>query len=120
MAPAGPMYQAGTLSGNPLAMTAGLATLQCCPSRASSRRPPTATAAAGGGDRAAAQLRRRAADPGGCAGTMFGFYFLKSGAAITDYARPSSTPTPARYGRFFHAMLERGVYFAPSQFEAAL
>ncbi len=77
VAPAGPMYQAGTLSGNPLAMTAGLVTL-------------------------------------------FGFYFLKEPAAvIRDYASAKAHADTAHYGRFFHAMLARGVYFAPSQFEAA-
>jgi glutamate-1-semialdehyde 2,1-aminomutase len=50
---------------------------------------------------------------------MFGFYFLKeAGAAITDYGEAKQFADVDRYGRFFHAMLERGVYFAPSQFEA--
>ena len=51
---------------------------------------------------------------------MFGFYFLKAAdARITDYASAKEHADTARYARFFHAMLERGVYFAPSQFEAA-
>jgi glutamate-1-semialdehyde 2,1-aminomutase len=51
---------------------------------------------------------------------MFGFYFLtEKGAAITDWASAKQNAHTQRYGRFFHAMLERGVYFAPSQFEAA-
>ena len=50
---------------------------------------------------------------------MFGFYFLKSaGRVITDYTTAKEHADVARYARFFHAMLERGVYFAPSQFEA--
>ncbi len=50
---------------------------------------------------------------------MFGFYFLNSPAGvITDYASAKAHADTARYGRFFHAMLEQGVYFAPSQFEA--
>ena len=50
---------------------------------------------------------------------MFGFYFLQQpGAVIVDYATAKQYADPARYARFFHAMLERGVYFAPSQFEA--
>ena len=50
---------------------------------------------------------------------MFGFYFLKEGGArITNYAEAKQYADTARYARFFHAMLERGVYFAPSQFEA--
>ena len=50
---------------------------------------------------------------------MFGFYFLKrADAVITNYAEAKQDADAAFYGRFFHAMLERGVYFAPSQFEA--
>jgi glutamate-1-semialdehyde 2,1-aminomutase len=53
------------------------------------------------------------------AGTMFGFYFLKEeGARITDYDSAKKQANTNRYGRFFHAMLEEGYYFAPSQFEA--
>jgi glutamate-1-semialdehyde 2,1-aminomutase len=56
----------------------------------------------------------------GVVGTMFGFYFLKeAGRVIDDYASARLAADTARYGQFFHAMLERGVYFAPSQFEAA-
>lgn len=118
VAPAGPMYQAGTLSGNPLAMTAGLVTLR------ELTRPGAFEAAA----RATEQLLAGVASAadmagvpiqGGCAGTMFGFYFLKTPeAAITNYAEAKQYADPAFYGRFFHGMLERGVYFAPSQFEA--
>jgi glutamate-1-semialdehyde 2,1-aminomutase len=51
---------------------------------------------------------------------MFGFYFLNEpGAAITDYATARQHAHTQRYARFFHAMLDQGVYFAPSQFEAA-
>ena len=50
---------------------------------------------------------------------MFGFYFLKEpGRAIADYASAKACADTTRYARFFHAMLERGIYFAPSQFEA--
>ena len=50
---------------------------------------------------------------------MFGFYFLKNAdSEITDYASAKQYADVARYARFFHAMLEAGVYFAPSQFEA--
>jgi glutamate-1-semialdehyde 2,1-aminomutase len=52
-------------------------------------------------------------------GTMFGFYFLnQTGVAINDYASAKQYADTGRYGRFFHAMLEQGFYFAPSQFEA--
>ena len=56
----------------------------------------------------------------GQAGTMFGFYFLNTpGASITDYPTARQYVDTERYARFFHAMLDQGVYFAPSQFEAA-
>lgn len=119
VAPIGPMYQAGTLSGNPLAMTAGLATLHVL------SEPGVFEAIALATQDVVAGLRSAAAECGvplqvGSTGSMFGFYFLKEhGAAITDWASAKQHADTARYGRFFHAMLERGVYFAPSQFEAA-
>jgi len=118
VAPAGPMYQAGTLSGNPLAMAAGLATL------AELTKPGVFERAAERADLLVAGIVTAAEAAGipvqaGRAGTMFGFYFLKRpGAAITNYAEAKQHADPARYGRFFHALLSRGVYFAPSQFEA--
>jgi glutamate-1-semialdehyde 2,1-aminomutase len=118
VAPAGPMYQAGTLSGNPLAMTAGLVTL------AELTRPGVFAAAAAATERlvtgitAAAQAAGRPIQAN-CTGTMFGFYFLNTpDAAITNYAEAKQFAAAVFYGRFFHAMLARGVYFAPSQFEA--
>jgi glutamate-1-semialdehyde 2,1-aminomutase len=118
VAPAGPMYQAGTLSGNPLAMTAGLATLRTlmAPGVFDAISKRTADLVEGVIETAnAAGIPIQAAS----AGTMFGFYFLKEqGARITDYARAKEYADTERYGRFFHAMLERGFYFAPSQFEA--
>ncbi|MDF1515985.1 MAG: glutamate-1-semialdehyde 2,1-aminomutase, partial [Anaerolineae bacterium] len=114
VAPAGPMYQAGTLSGNPLAMTAGLVTLQ------ELRKP-------GVFDEIISQTRYlcrgigQAAEDAGVpiyqtqVGTMFCTFFTKH--PVTDYATAKSSDTEA-FGRFFGAMLERGVYLAPSQFEA--
>jgi len=109
VAPAGPVYQAGTLSGNPLAVAAGLAML-----RHLKRHPEIY-----------AQLETRAAAlcaaaPAGITvnrvGSMFTFFF--TGGPVTDYESAKRSDT-ARFGRFFRAMLERGVYLAPSQFEAA-
>ncbi len=118
VAPAGPMYQAGTLSGNPLAMTAGLATISQLRKGDTFEVAATHTAKL----RLGIQQAAEAADVPlqcGSAGTMFGFYFLKDAdARITDYASAKAHADTARYGQFFHAMLERGVYFAPSQFEA--
>jgi glutamate-1-semialdehyde 2,1-aminomutase len=114
VAPAGPMYQAGTLSGNPLAMTAGLVTLQAL------RKP-------GVFDQIVAQTEQLCQEVGKAAaatgvpvyqtqvGTMFCTYFAEE--PVTDYASAKKSDTAA-FGRFFQAMLEKGVYLAPSQFEA--
>ena len=117
VAPSGTMYQAGTLSGNPLAMTAGIATLQALlePGVFDAIAANTSELVAGI-EAAASGIAIQAA----CVGTMFGFYFLKTpDAAITDYASAKHHADTERYAKFFHAMLEAGVYFAPSQFEAA-
>jgi glutamate-1-semialdehyde 2,1-aminomutase len=118
VAPAGPMYQAGTLSGNPLAMTAGLATIQelLQPGVFDSITRNTVDLVA---SIAAAADEAEVPIQANFAGTMFGFYFLKAeGAMIDDYASAKQYADTERYGRFFHAMLKRGFYFAPSQFEA--
>ena len=119
VAPAGPMYQAGTLSGNPLAMTAGLATLDTWlePAVFAAAEEQTARLAAGiqtSADAAGIPLQS------GQAGTMFGFYFLNEpDVTIGNYATARKYADTERYARFFHALLDQGVYFAPSQFEAA-
>jgi glutamate-1-semialdehyde 2,1-aminomutase len=108
VAPVGPVYQAGTLSGNPLAVAAGLAML-----RHLKRHPQIYH-----------QLEARTAElcaaaPAGITvnrvGSMFTFFFTDR--PVTDYESAKRSDT-ARFGRFFRAMLERGVYLAPSQFEA--
>ena len=119
VAPAGPVYQAGTLSGNPLATTAGIATLEPLfePGLFATIEDAARTVADGIRDLAAAtdipiQV--------GQVGTILGFYFLKeSGVEITDAASAKLHAHTARYAEFFHFMLEEGVYFAPSQFEVA-
>jgi glutamate-1-semialdehyde 2,1-aminomutase len=118
VAPAGAMYQAGTLSGNPLAMAAGLATLQTLLEPGVFETISGTAAALITGIQRAAET---AAMPlqAGQVGTMFGLYFLKSaGVAIRDYDSARQHADTERYARFFHAMLAQGVYFAPSQFEA--
>ncbi|HWQ14845.1 MAG TPA: glutamate-1-semialdehyde 2,1-aminomutase [Roseiflexaceae bacterium] len=115
VAPAGPVYQAGTLSGNPLAMVAGITTLRRIAEPGVFERLERAAGALCAGftqAAAAAGIPLQAA----CAGSMWGFFF--TGQPVTDYASARTSDT-ARYARFFHAMLERGVYLAPSQFEAA-
>lgn len=118
VAPAGTMYQAGTLSGNPLAMAGGLATLQVLQNKSVFEAIVVKTAELAKGFES---ISKRLNIPMQIAyqGTMFGFYFLKAeGVTIDDYASAKAHADTARYGTFFHAMLEHEVYFAPSQFEA--
>ena len=108
IAPLGPVYQAGTLSGNPLAVAAGLAMLRYLVAH-----PETYTT-----------LEARAAEltawtPPGVTvnrvGSMFTYFFTTD--PVTDWESAKKCDT-ARFGKFFHFLLERGVYIAPSQFEA--
>ncbi len=115
IAPAGPVYQAGTLSGNPLAMAAGLATLEVL------SRPGVWHRADEWADRAASAMSRAAARAGvpltvQRVGTMFTPFFTAE--PVRDFAGAKRTDREA-YQRFFHAMLEAGVYLPPSPFEAA-
>ncbi len=114
VAPAGPMYQAGTLSGNPLAMTAGLVTLR------ELRQPGVFEGIVAQTERLCAGIGQAAAEAGvpvyqTQAGTMFATFFTET--PVTDYATAKTSDTAA-FGRFFRAMLAAGVYLAPSQFEA--
>jgi len=115
IAPAGPVYQAGTLSGNPLAMEAGLATLEVL------GRPGTWERAERWAARAGEAIHGAAAAAGvpvtvQRVGTMLTPFF--TGAPVRDYAAAKRCDREA-YAAFFHAMLEGGVYLAPSAFEAA-
>lgn len=115
VAPEGPVYQAGTLSGNPLAMAAGIATLRELGMPGATERLGETAASV------AAALRSEAGHAGVAVqttsiGSMWGFFFCAT--PVTDYEAAKCADT-ARYGRFFHACLEAGVYLAPSQFEAA-
>jgi len=114
VAPAGPMYQAGTLSGNPLAMTAGIATLDVLtgPRVFDLLVERTARLAAGLAG-AARQAGVRAQHT--VAGSMFCTFFVED--PVRDWATVKRSDT-ARYARFFRALLAQGVYLAPSQFEA--
>jgi glutamate-1-semialdehyde 2,1-aminomutase len=113
VAPEGPVYQAGTLSGNPLAMAAGLATLRKLDAAAYERlealgaRLEAGLVKAIGAAGVAARLQRL--------GSAFTLFF--TGAPVTDFAS-AKTADSARYGRFFHAMLDRGIYLPPAQLEA--
>jgi glutamate-1-semialdehyde 2,1-aminomutase len=114
VAPVGPMYQAGTLSGNPLAMTAGIQTLKGIMNEAvwhqfearGNQLVSGLAEAAATADIALVHNR---------VGTMFGFFFTDQ--PVTDYISAKTADT-GRFARFFQAMLRQGVYLAPSQFEA--
>ena len=114
VAPAGPVYQAGTLSGNPLAMTAGIETLKILqqPGVWESMEKTGAQLVAG------LQTVAKKADISITAnrlGTMFGLFFQEGPVTNWETAVQSDTE---RFGRYFQAMLANGVYLAPSQFEA--
>lgn len=114
VAPVGPVYQAGTLSGNPLAVTAGLTTLRLLKSLNPYPQLDAATA------RLVEGLSAVAAEAGiqtvsNRVGSMFTGFFTAE--AVTDWTSAGYSDRAA-FGRFFHAMLDEGVYLAPSQFEA--
>jgi glutamate-1-semialdehyde 2,1-aminomutase len=115
VAPLGPVYQAGTLSGNPLAMAAGLATLRelSRPGFYESLEAKTATLVEG---IESAAVERGVPVRVNRVASMFTVFF--SDTDVTDYASARRADTQ-RHARFFHALLEGGVYFPPSQFEAA-
>jgi glutamate-1-semialdehyde 2,1-aminomutase len=115
VAPLGGVYQAGTLSGNPLAMAAGVETLSLLQAPgvyaeldAKGKRLAEGLGQAAALSRLPAQVNR--------VGSMLTAFF--SGVRVTDYATAKTADTH-RFGAFFRAMLERGVSLAPSQFEAA-
>jgi len=115
IAPLGPVYQAGTLSGNPVAMAAGLATLEGLEAPGFHARLGSAT------DRLMAGLSAAAARAGIPLATnhvcgMFGFFFTGADR-VTSYAEATACDVE-RFKRFFHGMLAEGVYLAPSAFEA--
>lgn len=115
LAPVGDVYQAGTLSGNPLAMAAGIAQLRELAEPGVYEQLASKTALLERGWReafAAAGVAVQTAR----AGSMWGFFF--SGARVTDLASAKRADT-ASFAAFFNKMLERGIYLAPSQFEAA-
>ena len=114
LAPAGPVYQAGTLSGNPLAVAAGLATLRAC--------TPDVYARVDAAAEAVATLASAALTAAGVpfwlsqAGSLFSV-FLGRTEPVRSFA-DAKAQSPAAYAAFFHAMLDRGVYLPPSPYEA--
>jgi glutamate-1-semialdehyde 2,1-aminomutase len=114
IAPLGPVYQAGTLSGNPVAMAAGLATLKGIQAPGFHARLAEQTAKLVNGVAAAARAARVALHTNHVCG-MFGLFF--SAQPVHGYAAVMQCDVP-RFQKFFHAMLTQGVYLAPSAFEA--
>ncbi len=115
LAPLGPVYQAGTLSGNPVAMAAGLATLELIAAPGFHERLSVTT------DSLVQRLAGEAAGAGIALATnqvcgMFGFFFTNE-RRVDSFAKVMACDVE-RFKRFFHRMLEQGVYFAPSAFEA--
>ena len=115
VAPAGPVYQAGTLSGNPLAMRAGVETLDLLDEPGAYEQLESYAARLESGLREAAQAAGMPATINRVGSMMTAFF---NPQRVTDHAGAAASDTD-RYARFFHAMRTRGVYLAPSQFEAA-
>jgi glutamate-1-semialdehyde 2,1-aminomutase len=114
VAPLGPVYQAGTLSGNPLAVSAGLATLEALDAAAYARLEAISRRLAEG-------LERAIDETGGGAvvqrvGSMLTVFFHRGPVKNWNDAKQSDT---ARFARFHHGLVARGIYWPPSQFEAA-
>ncbi len=114
VAPAGPVYQAGTLSGNPLAMTAGIKTLELLSKPGTYEYLEQITKQLADGLLKVAQDTGHAAC-GGNISAMFGLFFTAGPVHNYEDAKKADT---AKFGRFHRGMLEHGIYLAPSQFEA--
>jgi glutamate-1-semialdehyde 2,1-aminomutase len=115
IAPSGPVYQAGTLSGNPVAMAAGLKTLELLEA------PGTYEQLCARTEQLVTGLQKLADEAGipfttNHVGSMFGFFFTEE-PKITNFKQVMACDIP-RFNKFFHGMLERGVYLAPASYEA--
>jgi glutamate-1-semialdehyde 2,1-aminomutase len=116
LAPLGPVYQAGTLSGNPLAMAAGLATVGYLQEHAAEVYPKLEATAQAMTEGVAAEAARAGVPLTlNRAGSMWTWFFTPG--PVTNYAQAARSGTAA-FGRFHRAMLERGIWLPPSQFEA--
>ena len=114
VAPAGPMYQAGTLSGNPLAMTAGIKTLELLKQPGTYDKLTATTQKLVAGIKEAAQAAGLPITAGSVS-AMFGFFLCEG--PVRNFEEAKATDAE-RFGKLHRAMLERGVYLAPSAFEA--
>ncbi len=115
IAPAGPVYQAGTLSGNPLAVTAGIETLKALKTAGIYKKLEAKSVALAEGLGKAAKQAGIPLTQTRVGSMLCGFF---TSQPVVDYASAKRSDTQ-RYAKFFRGMLEQGVYFAPSQFEAA-
>ena len=115
IAPSGPVYQAGTLSGNPLAVTAGLATLKQLRAKGTYKTLEDRSAQLAKGIGEAAKKAGVPLTQTRVGSMLTGFF---TPGPVVDWNSASQSDT-RRYGTFFHRMLEQGIYLAPSQFEAA-
>jgi len=115
MAPEGPVYQAGTLSGNPVAMAAGMATLKCLQQPGFYESLEASSASL---EKGLVDALQKAEIPGvtNRVGSMMGLFFTEK--PVTNFADAQTSDTD-RFAKYFREMLDRGIYMAPSQFEAA-
>ena len=121
ISPAGPIYQAGTLSGNPLAMTAGIATMKIISREPEYKQPDYSRQLTIKTKQLTTGMEEMAKKAGlklqfHQAGSMFGLFFNEN--EVYDYATSAQSDQEA-YKIYFHSMLEQGIYLAPSQFETA-
>jgi glutamate-1-semialdehyde 2,1-aminomutase len=117
LAPLGPVYQAGTLSGNPLAMAAGLATLSYLQEQAGEVYPQLEATAKVVAEGVAAEAAKAGVPlTTNRVGSMWTWFFTAN--EVTNYTQAATSDTSA-FGRFHNAMLDRGIWLPPSQFEAA-
>jgi glutamate-1-semialdehyde 2,1-aminomutase len=117
LAPLGPVYQAGTLSGNPLAMAAGIATVGYLQAHAAELYPQLEATAKAVAEGVAAEAARAGVPLTlNRVGSMWTWFF--TAGPVRDYAQAAKSDTAA-FGRFHRAMLNAGVWLPPSQFEAA-
>lgn len=118
VSPLGPVYQAGTLSGNPIAVASGIATLDAL-------RPAAYAKLEHASSKLARELQRIAEETGidiciQRIGSMIGLFFLKNGVekpTIDNYDDVKNLASPEKYSRFFNLVIEKGIYIPPSAFE---
>jgi glutamate-1-semialdehyde 2,1-aminomutase len=117
VSPVGPVYQAGTLSGNPLAMAAGISTLEILQEENTYALLEKISAKLGDGLVKAARDAKAPVTVNRVGAMLTVFFTREAGAAVTNFDEATGCDTE-RFKVFFHAMLEAGVYLPPSQFEA--